>query len=128
MRYAMVPITKLGFFDRLVCAFFGAAFGLPYGGLLALLALALTRGEFSVAYIVATVIVFAVLGFLIGPFIGDVVAAVLHFIVGLFTGAVGVEGIAADLEPRESGLMNSLFWFGVGTGFVALFIAIYGKA
>jgi len=115
--------------DRFACASIGAAFGLPYGGLLALLALAVTHGRSGIAYVVlVTVAVFAILGFVIGPFIGDVVAAVLHFIVGLFTGLTGTEGVAENLEPEGSGLMNSLFWFGVGTAVVVLFVALYGKA
>ena len=120
-------MAKLALLDRLACAFFGAVFGVLYGAFLALLVVAITRGEMSIAVVIATAAVFGLLGFAIGPFIGDVVAATFHFLIGLFTGGAAIGGVPGPV-PQRSSLMNSLFWFGVGTAIAIVFAASYGKA
>jgi hypothetical protein len=78
-------MPKLTLSDRFVCALVGAVFGALYGVVIALIVAGNTDGIFSIAYVKTTSLVFAVLSFIIGPFIGDVFAAVIHFLVALFS-------------------------------------------
>jgi hypothetical protein len=87
----------------------GTLFGAGYGAIIGI-ALAWQDSGISVsAYVKTTSIVFAILGFSVGPFMGDVIAAVLHFLLGIFA-------LDVSYPPdRRLGVVPSLFWFGAGT-------------
>ena len=118
-------MASLSVSDRCVYSLMGAAFGLLYGVFIAVVAMLISGGEWSNAYILATALVFGVLAFLIGPFIGDAIAGVLHLLWGVLHGLA----LTGPADPRQPSAHNppflaSLFWFGICTG-VALFLAIY---
>jgi hypothetical protein len=108
-------MAKLSLFDRVACAVLGAMFGALYGAIIGLIVGSSEIGIAVSAYVKTTCIVFAILGFAIGPFVGDVIAAVLHFLLGIFALDVGY------LPDRKLGLIWSLFWVGAGT-FIAILL------
>ena len=105
------------FQERLVCAIIGAIFGALYGAIIGLIVSYYGGTAWNIDYVKSTAIVFAVLGLLVGQFIGDVIAAVLHFLFGAAT----VE--AGQVPDSRFGLVGSLFWLGFGT-FIAVLLVV----
>ena len=108
-------MPKLSLFDRVACAALGAMFGVIYGAIIGIIVASAETGIAISAYVKTTCIVFAILGFVVGPFVGDVIAAVVHFLLAIFALDVGY------LPDRRLGLIWSLFWLGAGT-FIAILL------
>ena len=103
-------MPTLTFTDRLACLALGAMFGALYGLVLGFFALEAPGAGSSeiISFVKVTAVVFGVLGFLVGPFVGDLIAAALHFLLALFALDVGY-------FDRRLGIIWSLFWLGLGT-------------
>jgi len=113
---------KLSFADRLACALLGAFFGAIYGSLLAVAVAWVTDGHFRSEYLWYGVAVFAAMGFVTGPFVGDILGDLIHVVYGLFAGILSGGAIAyVDPEPRASGWLRTFFLLGFGTGLVMYF-------
>jgi hypothetical protein len=109
-------MPKLSLVDRLVCLVIGAVFGAAYGAVIGIIVASPSTGIDIGAYVKVTCAVFAVLGFVVGPFLGDLIAAVLHFLLAIFAFDVGY------LPDRRLGVVASLFWLGLGTFIVVLLV------
>ena len=107
---------KLSLLDRLGTAFIGAIFGAGYGALLGLLAMWVTGGPWSVAYVKSTTVVFGLLSFVAGPFIADVIAAFFHVFLGFLSAVASYETLTAPVDGEgRSDLLKGLIWFSLGT-------------
>ena len=104
--------------DRLACLALGAMFGALYGLVLGFFALLVPDAGSPeiISFVMVTAVVFAVLGFVVGPFVGDLIAAALHFLLVLFGLDVGY------LDVRGLGIIWSLFWLGLGTVVIILIV------
>jgi hypothetical protein len=112
------PNVKL--IDRLACAFLGLVSGAIYGTVLAIVVGFLTTGQIHALYVWCTSGVFATIGFVWGPKVGDVIVGTIHLVYGLAAGFFsGAAGTSIDPEPQASGVWRTLFIFGLGTGFAA---------
>ena len=110
-------MPTLTFADRLACLVLGVIFGAAYGVVIGCFMLIPPDGSAEIlSYVKVTAVVFAVLGFVVGPFVGDVIAAALHFLLALFAMDV------AYLPDRRLGIIWSLFWLGLGTFVVILIV------
>ena len=113
-------MLRLDLGGRIASAIFGAFFGAIYGAVLAVIAGFFTDGQFHLQLVWTTSAVFASLGFVFGPVVGDFVGGFIHLIVGFFSGLMSGQSLTVvDPEPRESGWLRGLFVFGLGTGIAA---------
>src|SRR5690348_7791447 len=117
-------MQSLSLRDRLVYALIGVVFGALYGALLALVAMVISGNAWNMAHVEATAVVFGVLAFGIGPFIGDAIAGVWYLIWGFLSALLFVETLAGAGAPeRRPGFLMAIFWFGIATA-VALYVAL----
>ncbi|GHD58026.1 hypothetical protein [Jeongeupia chitinilytica] len=105
----------LDFGDRLACAALGGLFGALYGLLLALLLMWLFAGRISLGTTIAgSAALFAVIGFIRGPVVGDLLGALAHFWYGIFN---GLADYTPDTPPHDTErTLKTLFYFGFATG------------
>ena len=104
--------------ERFSYAAIGALLGAGYGAIIAVIVAWHSDGLWNSAYLKSGAVVFAVLSFLAGPFLGDLVASVLHFVLAL--GSVEV----AYSSASRLGLVWPLVLLGLGT-FVAVLLVGY---
>lgn len=106
--------------DRLGCAVLSGLFGALYAGLMIL---ATVQLGFPLEYMTTlkwTTGGFALLGFVMGPFVGDVCGAILYFFWGLFE---GLDPDGRTRPPYSAGrFLLGVFGIGCVTGLV-LFMA-----
>ncbi|BCL74836.1 hypothetical protein JHS3_05720 [Jeongeupia sp. HS-3] len=104
-----------GLSERLSYALLGALFGAIYGVMLAvLLAWLLSSGTTLLATVLASTGMFAVLGFVRGPVIGDLVGALAWFWYGVFS---AFSSYTLELPAQDTGrVLKTLFYVGLATG------------
>ncbi|AOY02038.1 hypothetical protein [Jeongeupia sp. USM3] len=103
--------ARLDLGDRLVSAGLAGLFGAFYGLLLTWL---LAAPVSLPAMISASAALFALIGFIRGPVVGDLIGALAHFWYGVFN---GFSDYTPDTPPRDTArTLKTLFYFGFATG------------
>ena len=114
-------MQSLSLSERFSYGAIGAVFGAGYGALLGWLLVWMEGGAWSSAYVKSSSVVFAVLSFVAGSFVGEVIAAFIMVFVGLLQAILAFETLTMPGQGESiAGMLKAIVWFSIATA-----IAIY---